>query len=206
VYGAVPPAGVTLAVPIQVPLQNKSVFAVPADSATGCVIDTEPVATQPLPSVTVALYTPAHLPVIDAVVALSELHKYVYAGVPPVGVEVAVPSHVPLQVMFVLVKPAASTGGCVIVIVPVATQSLESVTVTVKPVAQRPVAIAVVEPVDQEYVYGDVPPAAFAFAFPVHKPKHVTFVAVGTEVSVEGSVISIVFVSVHPFESVTRTL
>ena len=49
---------------------------------------------------------------------------------PPVAEEVAVPSQVPLQVRSVFAVPGFSTRGSVIVIVPVFTQVLASVTVT----------------------------------------------------------------------------
>ena len=63
----------------------------------GSVIVTVDVDVQPFKSVTVTMHTPAHK--LSAVVFISLLHhKYVYPGVPPLAVTVAVPSHKPLHV------------------------------------------------------------------------------------------------------------
>ena len=66
----------------------------------GSVIVTVDVDVQPFKSVTVTMHTPAHK--LSAVAVISPLlHKYIYPGVPPFAVTVAVPSHKPLHVTFV---------------------------------------------------------------------------------------------------------
>ena len=75
-YKPVPPAGVTVAVPLQVPKQVAAVPVVVLVSKVGSVTVKPFVLVQPLASVTVTLTAPAHKPVAAAVVCEpGSLHK-----------------------------------------------------------------------------------------------------------------------------------
>ena len=67
-YKPVPPAGLTVAVPLQVPLQVAAVPLVVVVSRGGWVTIKAFVAIQPLASVIVILKVPAHKPVAVAVI------------------------------------------------------------------------------------------------------------------------------------------
>ena len=71
------------------------------------------VAVHPFASVTVTVYVPAISPVAVGVVCTGVVfHEYVYAGVPPAGVTVAVPVVPPKQFTFVPVAVAVkATAG-----------------------------------------------------------------------------------------------
>jgi len=96
----------------------------------------------------------------------------VYAPVPPAGVAVAVPSHTPLQLAFVFAAATVRSGGFVNVTVAELKHPFASVAVMVYDPAHNPETDCVVCPIGaQLYVYGFVPPAAFALATPSHAPK-----------------------------------
>ena len=65
--------------------------------------------------------------------------------------------------------------GCVIVTLVVAVQPFTSVTVTVYVPATKFCGSCTVEPFDQAYVYGDVPPVGVKLMLPVFAPWHNTF-------------------------------
>ena len=91
VYGAVPPAGVKLMLPVLFPKHNTLTWVVDKESgAWGSVIVALIVAVQLLASVTVTLYVPATKLLMSCVVA-PLLQTYVYNGVPPVGVKLILP-------------------------------------------------------------------------------------------------------------------
>jgi hypothetical protein len=103
----VPPEGVTVADPSG-RLQCALTVVVVADTAVGCVIFTVVVAEHEFASLTVTVYVPKHKPVGPGIVWVFD-HWYVYAGVPPPGVTVAVPLHEPKQVAGLLAEIVAVT-------------------------------------------------------------------------------------------------
>ena len=89
-----PPVAFTVPLPLLPPLQDTFVPAI-----VHAILPVDPtkvvhVVVQPLLSVVVTVYVPPHNPLMLAVVA-ALLHKYVYVGVPPVAVTVAVPLQTP---------------------------------------------------------------------------------------------------------------
>ena len=81
-----------------------------------------------------------------ALVPPEGVQLYVYAGVPPVAVEEAVPVFPPPHFTGVFDTFTSSTGGCVIVVEALCEQPLASVTVSVYVPADKPVALALVPP------------------------------------------------------------
>jgi hypothetical protein len=124
-----PPLCVTVAVPLEPPLQDTGVDVADAVSTAGSVTVVDAVAEQPLLSVTVTEYDPAARPVAVAPVWLFD-HRYVLPPLPPAGVTVAVPLLPPLQETGVDDADAVRTAGSVTVADAVAEQPLLSVTVT----------------------------------------------------------------------------
>ena len=116
-----------------------------------------------------------------------------YGDVPPLPDAVALPSLAPLQLALVeLVMLADTAVGSVIVTVSVSVQLLSSSTVTVYVPAASPVMVALLEPVLQAYVYGDVPPPPLAVAAPSLAPLQLALVElVMLAVTAVGSVIVI---------------
>ena len=115
--------------------------------AGGCVITTAAVAVQPFASVTVAVYVPAVRAVVVLFVPPLGLQLYVYAGVPPPAVTVALPLLPPLHVTGEeAVITAVNTGGCVIVVDAVILHPFASFTVTVYVPTERLLAVALVPP------------------------------------------------------------
>ena len=149
---------------------------------------------------------PAATPVILAVVAELD-HKYVYGMVPPVALAVAPPSEKPLQLTLLSTTLAAdNAAGSVIVVDELSVQPFASVTVTLYVPATNPVAVAVVCPLFQLYVYGDVPPVCEAVACPSFNPLQLTLLSVvALDTKAAGSVIVVLELSVQPFASVTVT-
>jgi hypothetical protein len=131
VYGAVPPVGVIVAVPLFAPKQVMFVEEIVAASTAGSVTVKDCVPVQPFASVTVSVYVPAQRPVAVAEVPPDGAQLYVYAGVPPITVEVMLPLHTPKQETFVT-EPEMMIGvGSVMMNVCVVVQPFASVTVTV---------------------------------------------------------------------------
>jgi hypothetical protein len=103
--------------------------------AAGWLTVAEPLAVQPLASVTVTLYVPAERPLLLLVVAVDELlHTYEYAPVPPDAVAVTlpllvVPEFEVLHDGFVALSDTASADGALILPVVVDAQPLSSDTV-----------------------------------------------------------------------------
>ena len=93
----------------------------------------------PLLSVVVTVYVPPHNPLMLAVVA-ALLHKYVYVGVPPVAVTVAVPLQTP-QAAAVEETLHVNAAGCVMVTEHVVVHPLAEVTVAVYVPAANPVLV-----------------------------------------------------------------
>ena len=138
-----PPAAVTVAEPVLIPLHNTFVWALMlAVNCVGSVITTEVLDVQPFTSVAVTLYVPAVRPVAVAEV-WPLFHKYVIVPVPPVPVAVAEPFEPPKQLTFTEVGIVTATAltGWVIVTVAVSVQPFESVTVTLWLPAESPVAV-----------------------------------------------------------------
>jgi hypothetical protein len=106
------------------------------------------VAIQPFESVTVTTYVPAtRFEAVCVTCAGLVFHKYVYGGVPPLGlVTVTLPLFPPKQPTFVKVEAITLVIalGCVTVVLAVVIDPLESVTVTVYTPAFNPVAVCVV--------------------------------------------------------------
>jgi hypothetical protein len=207
VYGAVPPVAVKLAAPVELPKQRTFVTVMLAVSAAaGCVIVTLAVVVQLLASVMVTLYVPAARFDKSSVVDPFD-QLYVYGDVPPVTFKLAAPVELPkhntLVGVVLALKPDA---GCVITTEAVVVQLLASVMVTLYVPAARFDKSSVVDPFDQLYVYGDVPPVTFKLAAPVELPKHNTLVGVVLALKPDaGCVITTEAVVVHPFASVTVT-
>jgi hypothetical protein len=135
VYGAVPPDGVTVALPSLPPAQVTGVVcaAIALSAAVGCVIVTLAVVVHMFASVTVNVFNPTVKPVRDGVI--------VYGAVPPDGVTVATPLLPPKQLTGVVCTAIALSAavGWVIVTFTVVVQKFASVTEnvfnpTVKPV------------------------------------------------------------------------
>ncbi len=94
-----------------------------------------------------------------------------------------------------------------IIIEPTAVQPFASVTVTLYVAALKLVAVGVVCPLFQRYVYAPVPPLGVAVAVPFAPPLQDTFVPVTVTVTpVAGWVIMALEVVVQPFASVTVTV
>ena len=93
-----------------------------------------------------------------------------YGVVPPVTVRSIAPFVPPLQFTFVDVAVAASTAGCVTVRDKVEEHPLASVTVTLYVPAATPAISCAVDPFDQLYVNGDVPPETVRSIAPVLLP------------------------------------
>lgn len=121
---------VTLAAPLQAP--QLDVEDDTADESTvGWVMVTKATSGHPFASNTVRLVTPAQRPVIVWVVTPPD-QKYVNGAVPPVGFEMAEPSHNPEQETLLSTDIFASrTEGAVSVMIWVVEQLLLSVTVIV---------------------------------------------------------------------------
>ena len=92
-----PPPALAVAVPLLLPLQVTDVELALNVNAVGCDRFNETEEVQPVLSVTVAVYIPAHNPLIVLVVLLL-LHMYLYGKLPPVPPVVICPVHIPLQV------------------------------------------------------------------------------------------------------------
>ena len=86
-----------MAVPLLLPLHVTEEELALNVNAEGCDRFNETEEVQPVLSVTVAVYMPAHNPLIVLVVLLL-LHMYLYGKLPPVPPVVICPVHIPLQV------------------------------------------------------------------------------------------------------------
>src|SRR5450756_88253 len=188
IYGATPPAGVIVTVPVDPPLQSTGVCVNVALSTTGSVIVIATVVVHRFASVTVNVCSPAFSPVCAGVM--------IYGATPPAGVIVTVPVDPPLHSTGVCVNVALSTTGSVIVIATVVVHRFASVTVNVCSPAASPVCAGVM-------IYGATPPAGVIVTVPVDPPLHSTGVCVNVALSTTGSVIVIATVVVHRFASVT---
>src|SRR5450759_4355536 len=188
IYGATPPAGVIVTVPVDPPLQSTGVCVNVALSTGGSVIVIVTVVVHRFASVTVNVCAPAFSPVCAGVM--------VYGPTPPAGVIVTVPVDPPLHSTGVCVNVALSTTGSVIVIATVVVHPFASVTVNVCSPAFSPVCAGVM-------IYGATPLAVVLITVPVDPPLHSTGVCVNVALSTTGSVIVIATVVVHRFASVT---
>ena len=100
VYGDVPPVGVKLMLPVFAPWHNTFTWVVDSvNGACGSVIVALMVAVQLFASVTTTLYVPA-AKLLMSCVSEPLLHKYVYKGVPPVGVKLMLPVLLPKHSTF----------------------------------------------------------------------------------------------------------
>ena len=153
VYGAVPPAGTTVAIPLASPLHTTGASSPAIQvNATGSVIVTSQVVVQPFISVTVTTCKPAvSIVAVTVVSALSQAN--VYGAVPPAGTTVAIPLASPLHTTGVS-SPAIQVNatGSVIVTSQVVVQPFMSVTVTVCKPAVSIVAVAAVSALSQANV------------------------------------------------------
>jgi hypothetical protein len=97
VYGPVPPEGIAVALPVELPLQSASTFVVVAvNGAEGWVMVTLAVVVQLLASLTVTVYVPAGIfNAVTPVWAGTVFHEYVYGEVPPTVITVALPVEFP---------------------------------------------------------------------------------------------------------------
>ena len=130
---------------------------------------------------------------------------YEYGAIPPVAESdtVVVP---PFTAMVPGVTVRLSGDGWPTTATAVAVTLLASRTVTTYDPAANPVAVAPVctGVVFQLYVYGAVPPDTLTVASPLDSPKHPAFFTLliltesGGTITGAGSVMVIVFVSVHP--------
>jgi hypothetical protein len=204
----VPPLGADCALPLLLPLQLTlfTTVALAKSTAAGCVIVTLPVAVHPCASVTVKVYVPALKPLMLEVVA-PLLHAYVYAGVPPLGADCALPLLLPLQLtLFTTVAFANNTAaGWVIVTLPVAVHPCASVTIKVYVPALKPLMLEVVAPLLHAYVYAGVPPLGADWALPLLLPLQLTLLTTVAlaKSTAAGCVIVTLPVAVHPWESCT---
>jgi hypothetical protein len=131
VYGVTPPEGITVACPLQTPLQVTGNAAAVISSALGCVMVTVAVTEQPVASVTVTVYGPAVKLVPVAALPPVGAHEYVYGAVPPATPTVALPLFPPKQLTFTeLVIESLGPPATVTVTLAFAVQPLASVTVT----------------------------------------------------------------------------
>jgi hypothetical protein len=136
----------TVACPFVPPKQDAFTLVVVAASTGGCVIVTVCVIIQPFASVIVQVYVPIARPVAVALVPPVGNHAYVYAGVPPPTLTVAVPFDPPKQETFVCVAETVNAAGCVMLNVAVVTHAFASVIVQVYVPAASPDAVAFVPP------------------------------------------------------------
>ena len=130
VYGAVPPAAVTVTVVVP-PLHKIAapcVLLAVSNVGSDTVKLTVPVTVQLFDSVITTLYVPAARPLMSWVVALL-LHKYVYDPLPPVTLRSIAPFVPPLQLTLVTDPEATTKVGSDTVIDVVAVQPFASVTV-----------------------------------------------------------------------------
>ena len=124
---------------------------------------------------------------------------------PPLCDTVAVPLLPPLQETGVDDADAVRTAGWATVADAVAEQPLLSVTVTEYDPAARPVAVAVVWPLDHRYVLPPLPPAGVTVAVPLLPPLQETGVDDADAVRTAGSVTVADAVAEQPLLSVTVT-
>lgn len=145
-----PPVAVTVALPVDVPLQFALVCVGVNVIAGGCVMIAVAVATHPFASVTVTTNVPAARPVAVAVPCPppgAGDHAYVNGPVPPLMATVAEPLLPPKQ--FTLVEEVMLAVGpplLTTVTVRVMVQPFASVMVQVYDPASNPVAVAPVPP------------------------------------------------------------
>ena len=107
------------------------------------------VSTHPFASVTVTTYVPALNPVIVCVVSPPGLQEYVYGGVPPVGLAVAVPSPVvgPVSSVAVAVTLRTVAGSVIVILCSTGRHNVPSIlTLTVYTPAVRLLIVLVVTP------------------------------------------------------------
>ena len=137
-----------MAVPLVPPLQLGLVPVTESVNTGGLVNVVDPEIVQLLESVTVTVYVAADKPdMVDEVAVVD--HKYVYPGVPPPAVAVAVPFVPPLQLGSVSVTDRVRAAGAVKTTLSVAVQLLPSVTVTVYVLAAKLDIVEDVEAFDQ---------------------------------------------------------
>ena len=148
--------------------------------------------------------------VVPPVVLL--LTTKLYGAVPPPAVKEPLPLVSPLQFSVTFAPVRVNAVGCVTLIVCVAVQPFEAVTVTLIDPAPAPVkssVVAVVEVVPPVVLlfttklYGAVPPAAVNEPRPLVLPLQFRATSAPDKVNSGGDVILIVAVWVQPFESVT---
>lgn len=100
----------------------------------------------------------------------------------------------------------ANAEGCVTVVVEEEVHPGAAVTTTEYVPAVNPLTEDVVAPLDHEYVYGDVPPVTDAKMEPLEPPAQVTLVVVNTTDRLEGWLMVVVAVVLHPPAEVTVTV
>src|SRR6476620_1215117 len=207
VYGILPPVTVTVAEPSPAPLHVTALACTAVAARTaGSPMVTVAEAVHPLLSVISTTCRPPLKPV--AVGVMSPLSQaYVYGKLPPVTLTVADPSPAPLQVTaeFCAAVAARTAGSSMFTVAEVVHPLLSVISTTCRP-PPKPVAVAVMSPLSQAYVYGKFPPVTVTVAEPSPALLHVTALFCAAAASrISGSSMFTVAEVVHPLLSVMST-